>query len=78
MNNEVIQGKNIQKEDITRISKQVLDTYPDIEEENFKPALDGIKHYWNNYLDSKWEVIGSNMEWAASPSVITFEAGNLN
>ena len=61
MNKEVLQGKTIQKEDLTRISEEILQSYPDIQEENFNNAIKGIKKYWNDYENSEWEVIGSEV-----------------
>ena len=61
MNKEVLQGKDIQTEDISRISDEVLENYPEIEEETFKNAISGINKYWNDYSASQWEVIGSEV-----------------
>ena len=64
MNKEVIEGTDIQQDDINRISDNVLENHPDIEKEKFKPAIDGISNYWNNYLNSDWEVFGSEVPFS--------------
>ncbi|WP_323735859.1 ATP-dependent DNA helicase [Methanosphaera sp. ISO3-F5] len=61
MNKETLQGKDIQKEDITRISEKILQNYPDIQEENFNNVIKGIENYWKNYENSEWEIIGSEV-----------------
>lgn len=61
MNKEVLNEKHVQKEDIYRIAGEVHDSYPEMEDEKFRNVLNGINEYWSNYLDSKWEVIGSEV-----------------
>lgn len=61
MNKAEINGKNIEKKDITRISEEIIKTYPEIKEENFKNVIKGIETYWNEYINSEWEVIGSEV-----------------
>ena len=61
MNKEVLQEKCVQNEDISRIADEVHESYPDITEEKFNNVLNGINEYWNKYLDSQWEVVGSEV-----------------
>lgn len=61
MNKEEIHGKNIQKNDITRISEEVHESYPEMDEDEFKNVVTGINEYWDRYLNSNWEVIGSEV-----------------